>query len=53
LNPKNFGGSTHYSVISCGESRLLVLWCAGDRCDIMGNNKDRDKSMRPGAEDQE
>jgi hypothetical protein len=30
---------------------LLVSWCVGDRCDMMGNNKDHGRSRRPGAED--
>jgi hypothetical protein len=33
------------------ESRLLVLWCAGGRCDMTCSNKDRGRSRRPGAED--
>jgi hypothetical protein len=31
---------------------LLVLWCAGDRCDIAGSDEDHDRSKRPGTEDQ-
>jgi hypothetical protein len=30
---------------------LLVLWCAGDRCDMVGSDEDCGKSRRPGAED--
>jgi hypothetical protein len=30
---------------------LLVSWCAGDRCDMVGSDEDCDRSMRPGAED--
>jgi hypothetical protein len=37
--------------ILCGESRLLVLWYAGDRCDMASNDEDRDRSRRSGAED--
>jgi hypothetical protein len=37
--------------ILCGESRLLVSWCVGDRCDMTGSDKDLGKSRRPGAED--
>jgi hypothetical protein len=37
--------------ILCGESRLLVSWCAGDRCDMAGSNDDRGRSRRPGIED--
>jgi hypothetical protein len=38
--------------VSFGESRLLVSWCAGGRCGMVGSDKDRDRSRRPGAEDQ-
>jgi hypothetical protein len=38
-------------IYSCGESRLLVLWCVGDRCDMVGSDEDHDRSRRPGAED--
>jgi hypothetical protein len=34
-----------------GESRLLVSWCAGDRCGMACNDEDRGTSRRPGAED--
>jgi hypothetical protein len=34
------------------ESRLLVSWCAGDRCDMAGSDDDHDRSRRPDAEDQ-
>jgi hypothetical protein len=37
--------------ILVGESRLLVSWCAGGRCDMAGNDEDYGKSRRPGAED--
>jgi hypothetical protein len=37
--------------ILCGESRLLVSWCAGDRCDIAGNNDDRGRSRRLDVDD--
>jgi hypothetical protein len=33
------------------ESRLLVSWCAGGRCDIAYNDEDRGTSRRTGAED--
>jgi hypothetical protein len=39
-------------ICSCGESCLLVLWCASDWCSMVGNDKDRGRSRRPGAEDQ-
>jgi hypothetical protein len=35
---------------SCGESRLLVSWCVGHRCDMVGSDEDRGRSRRPGAE---
>jgi hypothetical protein len=40
-----------YYLCSCGESHLLVSWCAGSRCDIAGSDEDRGRSRRPGAED--
>jgi hypothetical protein len=36
---------------SCGELHLLVSWCVGDMCGIVGSDEDRDRSRRPGAED--
>jgi hypothetical protein len=30
---------------------LLVSWCAGDRCAMACSDEDRDRSMRPGADD--
>jgi hypothetical protein len=36
---------------SFGESRLLVFWCAGDRCDMECSDVDCGTSRRPGAED--
>jgi hypothetical protein len=36
--------------ILCGESCLLVSWCAGNRCNMVGNDKNRGRSRRPGAE---
>jgi hypothetical protein len=41
-----------YPVILCGESRLLILWCACDRCDMVGSDENRGRSRRPGVEDQ-
>jgi hypothetical protein len=37
--------------VSFGESRLLVSWCAGDRCGMTCSDEDRDRSRRHGAED--
>jgi hypothetical protein len=31
---------------------LLVSWCAGDRCDMVGSDEDRGRSRRRGPEDQ-
>jgi hypothetical protein len=36
---------------SFGETRLLVSWCAGDRCDMACNDEDRGMSRRPGADE--
>jgi hypothetical protein len=36
--------------IMVGESCLLVSWCAGDRCNMVGSDEDRDRSRRPCAE---
>jgi hypothetical protein len=40
-----------FIVVSFGESRLLVLWCVGGRCDMTCSDEDRGRSRRPGAED--
>jgi thymidylate synthase len=37
--------------ILCGESRLLVSWSVGDRCDMMGRDDDLGRRRRPGVED--
>jgi hypothetical protein len=44
-------GSFTFIFVSCGESRLIVSWCASGRCGMVGSDKDRGKSMRPDAED--
>jgi hypothetical protein len=49
LNPGYFSCFT--PICLCGESRLLVLWCVGDRCDMVGSDEDRGRSRRPGVED--
>jgi hypothetical protein len=41
----------YFYLCSCGESRLLVSWCVGDRCDMADSGEDRGRSRRPGAED--
>jgi hypothetical protein len=38
--------------VSFGESCLLVSWCAAGKCDMTCSNEDRDRSRRPGVEDQ-
>jgi hypothetical protein len=40
-----------FILVSCGESCLLVSWCAGGRCSMACNDEDRGRSRRPGAED--
>jgi hypothetical protein len=50
LNPGHFGGFT-YIFGSCGESCLLVSWCAGDRCGMTDSDKDHGRSRRSGADD--
>jgi hypothetical protein len=37
--------------ILCEKLCLLVSWYAGDRCDMVGSDEDRVRSMIPGAED--
>jgi hypothetical protein len=51
LNPEYFSCFTFIFVL-CVESCLLVSWCAGGRCGMMGSDEDHDKSRRPGTEDQ-
>jgi hypothetical protein len=41
----------YHVICLCGESYLLVLWCACDGCDMTGSDEDRGRSRRPGAED--
>jgi hypothetical protein len=50
-NPGHFGSSTTFIVVSFGESRLLVSWCAGGKCGTVGSDEDRGRSMRPVADD--
>jgi hypothetical protein len=40
-----------FTFVSLGESRLLVSWCAGDRCGMARSDEDCGRSRRPGAED--
>jgi hypothetical protein len=51
LNPGQFHLFYFYHCFLIGESRLLVSWCAGGRCDMVGNDEDHGRSRRPGAED--
>jgi hypothetical protein len=37
--------------VSFGESRSLVSWCAGGRCNMACSDEDCGRSRRPGAED--
>jgi hypothetical protein len=39
-------------ICSCGESSLVVSWCVGNKCDMVGSDEDLGRSRRPGAEDQ-
>jgi hypothetical protein len=40
-----------FTFVSFGESRLLISWCAGDRCGMACSDEDRGRSRRPGAQD--
>jgi hypothetical protein len=37
--------------ILVGELHLIVLWCAGDRCDMAGSDEDHGRSRRASVED--
>jgi hypothetical protein len=50
LNLGHFGSFT-FIFVSCGESCLLVSWCVGGRCGMVGSDKDRGRSRRASAED--
>jgi hypothetical protein len=50
LNPGHFSCFT-FIFVSCGESRLLVSWCAGGRYGMAVSDGDRGGSSRHGAED--
>jgi hypothetical protein len=49
-NPRHFG-RFNFIFVSCGESCLLVSWCAGGRCGMSCSDEDHGRSRRPGAED--
>jgi hypothetical protein len=40
-----------FTFVSFGESRLLVSWYAGGRCDMVCSDEDHGRSRRPSAED--
>jgi hypothetical protein len=40
-----------FTFVLFGESRLLVSWCAGGRCDMTCSDEYCVRSRRPGAED--
>jgi hypothetical protein len=40
-------------LVSCGESRLLVSWCAGGRCDMAGSDDDLGRIQIPDIEDRD
>jgi hypothetical protein len=42
-----------FSFVLCGESRLLLSWCAGDRYGMVCNDEHHDRSRTLGAEDRE
>jgi hypothetical protein len=50
-NLRHFDSFT-FILILCGESRLLVSWCAGSGCDMADSDEYCGRSRRPGAEDQ-
>jgi hypothetical protein len=50
LNPRHFSGF-YLCLCSCGESRLVVSWCVGDRCNMVGSDEHHGRIIRPGAED--
>jgi hypothetical protein len=50
LNPGHFSCFT-FIFISFGKPCLLVSWCVGDRCGMVGSDEDHDRSRRPGVED--
>jgi hypothetical protein len=49
LNPWSFNDFTFIFVL-CGESCLLVSWCAGDSYDMACSDEDHGRSRRPGAD---
>jgi hypothetical protein len=52
LNLEDFDDSTLLSVLY-GETCLIVLYCVGDICCMVGSDEDQDRSSRLGAEDRD
>jgi hypothetical protein len=50
LNPESFGGAT--LSLLCGELRLLIPLCVGDKYDMAVSDKDHGRNRRLGVEDQ-
>jgi hypothetical protein len=44
-------GSFNFILVSCGESQLLVSWCACDKYDMAGSDDDSGRSRRSGVND--
>jgi hypothetical protein len=42
-----------FIIVSFRESCLLVSWCACGRCGIVCSDENRDRNMRPDAEDRD
>jgi hypothetical protein len=42
-----------YYLCSCGELRLLISWCVGDRYDMADSDEDLGRSRIPGADDRD
>jgi hypothetical protein len=51
-NPGHYGSFT-FILSFVGESRLLVSWCAGGRCGMVGSDEDSGKIRRPSAHEDE
>jgi hypothetical protein len=49
-NPRHLCSFT-FSLVSCGDSRFLISFCVGDRCDMTSNDEDLGRSRRPIVED--
>jgi hypothetical protein len=52
LNLEDFDDYTLLSVLY-GETCLIVLYCVGDICCMVGSDEDQDMSSRLGAEDRD